>query len=146
MKKQVDWIDGSDRQFSVADCVVRAIRKEENALEFIFEEGIWVKVDSNFERTHQSTVVFGIDPDDILCYTMKKRMIGNGYIRKYVDFLKFLKEMEKKSYQLEVTGMYTEYKRALIRCNVMKERRQTGLKLEIDMENIDGFEIRSVFE
>ena len=42
--------------------------------------------------------------------------------------------------------MYTEYKRALIRCNVMKERRQTGLKLEIDMENIDSFEIRSVFE
>ena len=53
---------------------------------------------------------------------------------------------QKKSYQLEVTGMYTEYKRALIRCNVMKERRQTGLELEIDMENIDGFEIRSVFE
>lgn len=57
IKKQVDWIDGSDRQFSVADCVVRAIRKEENALEFIFEEGIWVKVDSNFERTHQWTAL-----------------------------------------------------------------------------------------
>ena len=120
--------------------------KEKMRLNSYLKKGYGSRWIQTLKERHQSTMVFGIDLDDILCYTMKKRMIGNGYIRKYVDFLKFLKEMEKKSYQLEVTGMYTEYKRALIRCNVMKERCQTGLKLEIDMENIDGFEIRSVFE
>ena len=42
--------------------------------------------------------------------------------------------------------MYREYKRVLLRCNAVNAKLGNRFGIEIELENIDGFEVRAFAE
>lgn len=147
MEERTYWAETSTMPFSADDCMMDEIRADKDKLEFIFDEGIWIKAGSGYEKTDRAALIFkGIKPEDILCYKTKKRIIKKGYIRKYEDFERFMAEMKKNHDKLEVIGMYREYKRVLLRCNAVNARHENRFGIEIELENIEGFEVRAFAE
>ena len=55
-------------------------------------------------------------------------------------------EMKMNHDKLEVIGLYREYKRVLLRCNAVNARHGNRFGIEIELENIDGFEVRTFAE
>ena len=69
MEERTYWVEISTVPFSADDCMMDEIRADKDKLEFIFDEGIWIKAGSGYEKTDRAALILkGIKPENILCY------------------------------------------------------------------------------